>query len=116
VLFSKSYANSDGDSNKIEPLYMQYRVQAIKDILSSISIAYDEISREKLFDFIANGFRNEEQLLLSHKEILEKEYHITAKEKEFMEKYNCNIESEKIKISNEEIIISTYSGIKRYIR
>ena len=115
-LWAKAYANSDGDANKIEPLYMQYRVQAIKDILTSIEIAYDEISRQKLFNFIGNGFKDEDQLYLSDKEILEKEYHVTQKEKEFMNKYNCNIESKKVTISNKEIIIQTSNGIKRYIR
>ena len=57
-LWAKAYANSNGDDNKIEPLYMQLRVQAIKDIFTSIDITYDELSRKQLFEFIKNGFKN----------------------------------------------------------
>jgi len=57
-LWAKAYANANGDDNKIEPLYMQLRVQAIKDIFTSIDIAYDELSKKQLFEFIKNGFKN----------------------------------------------------------
>jgi hypothetical protein len=57
-LWAKAYANSEGNENRIEPLYMQYRVQAIKDTLTSLDILYDELSRQSLFEFIANGFKN----------------------------------------------------------
>ncbi len=51
-LWAKAYANSEGDENKIEPLYMQYRVQAIKDRLVALEIAYNEMSRKQLFQYI----------------------------------------------------------------
>jgi len=101
-------------SNKIEPLYMQYRVQSIKDVFSSMEILYNELSRCRLFDFIANGFKSNDivELKLSNKEILERKYSINRKEKEFMEKYGCDVESSNVIISKNEITI----GRKRYIR
>ena len=53
-LWAKAYANSDGNNAKIEPLYLQYRVQAIKDAFSMLEITYKEYTREKLFDYISN--------------------------------------------------------------
>ena len=117
-LWAKAYANSDGNDNKIEPLYMQYRVQAIKDVFSSLEIMYNELSRQKLFDFISNGFKSENiaEIQVSNKELLERKYSINKKEKEFMEKYGCNVESNNVKITLNEITITTDSGQKRYIR
>jgi len=53
-LWAKAYANSEGDKNKIEPLYMQYRVQSIKDIFTSIKIAYEELPKERISKIINN--------------------------------------------------------------
>jgi len=65
-LWAKAYANSDGNENKIKPLYMQYRVQSIKDIFTSLEIMYNELSRQKLFDFISNGFKEEKTISPIH--------------------------------------------------
>lgn len=51
-LWGKAYANSEGDNNKVEPLYMQYRVQSIKDILTAMKIEYEGLSKEKISDYI----------------------------------------------------------------
>jgi len=121
-LWAKAYANSDGNDNKIEPLYIQYRVQSIKDVFTSLEIMYNEFSRQKLFDFISSGFKDKEVINVKPKMsnrnrvILEKKYNINKNEQEFMKKYNCNVESEMVTISNSEIIIRTQNGIKRYIR
>jgi hypothetical protein len=53
-LWAKAYANSEGNENKIEPLYMQYRVQSIKDSLTSMEIAYNEMAKQELFQYIKN--------------------------------------------------------------
>jgi len=53
-LWAKAYANSEGNTNKIEPLYMQYRVQAIKDMLTSLEISYNEMSKKVLFTYLKN--------------------------------------------------------------
>ncbi len=71
-LWAKAYANSEGNIDKIEPLYVQYRVQSIKDIFISIEISYNEMSRQKLFDFIKNGFKYNE--VGNAKPTLEKKY------------------------------------------
>ena len=57
-LWAKAYANSDGDDSKIEPLYMQYRVQAIKDVFTSLDIMYTELPRSTVFDLVKNNFEN----------------------------------------------------------
>jgi hypothetical protein len=119
-LWAKAYANSDGNDNKIEPLYMQYRVQSIKDIFSSLEIMYNELSRQKLFDFISSGFKNEEIIIrkpnISNKATLEKKYNINKNEQKFMKKYNCTVESKRVNISNSEITINVNGSLKRYIR
>lgn len=53
-LWAKAYANSDGNENKIEPLYMQYRVQAIKDAFVAMEIAYNDMSKQMLLEYIKN--------------------------------------------------------------
>ena len=37
---------------------MQFRVQSIKDEFTAIDIAYDELSRKQLFEFIKNSVEN----------------------------------------------------------
>lgn len=56
-LWAKAYANSEGDSNKVEPLYMQYRVQSIKDIFTAMELAYEELSKAKIAQLIKNNER-----------------------------------------------------------
>ena len=51
-LWAKAYANSEGNENRIEPLYMQYRVQAIKDSLTAMEIAYNKMTKQDLFTYI----------------------------------------------------------------
>jgi len=58
-LWAKAYANSDGNEKGIEPLYMKYRVQSIKDAFSILQISYNEYQREQLFHFIKNKLFNE---------------------------------------------------------
>jgi len=53
-LWAKAYSDSEGDSNKIEPLYMRYRVQAIKDIFTSLQIAYDKLPKEQIAEYLKN--------------------------------------------------------------
>jgi len=40
---------------------MQYRVQSIKDDFKLLEIAYNELSKEKLWDTIKNSFGNDEE-------------------------------------------------------
>lgn len=55
-LWAKALAFSEGNDNKAKSLYMQYRVQAIKDQLSTLQIDMDDISKEELSELIKNGF------------------------------------------------------------
>jgi hypothetical protein len=58
--WAKAIAYSEGDENKAKSLYMQYRVQAIKDMLTKFNIAYNEIERESLFNKIKSLFSKPE--------------------------------------------------------
>lgn len=55
-LWAKAIALSEGNENKIKPLYMQYRVQSIKDEFTKLNIAYKEMTKEPLFRKIAAVF------------------------------------------------------------
>lgn len=58
--WAKAIAYSEGDENKAKSLYMQYRVQAIKDMLTKFNIAHNEIEREPLFNKIKSLFSKPE--------------------------------------------------------
>lgn len=55
-LWAKALAHSEGNDSKAKSLYMQYRVQAIKDQLSALDIDLGDLSKEELFKTIKNGF------------------------------------------------------------
>jgi hypothetical protein len=55
-LWAKALAHSEGSDSKAKSLYMQYRVQAIKDQLSALQIDLGDLSKEELFESIKNGF------------------------------------------------------------
>lgn len=55
-LWAKALAHSEGNDSKAKSLYMQYRVQAIKDQLSALQIDLGDLSKEELFESIKNGF------------------------------------------------------------
>ncbi|MEA2017526.1 MAG: hypothetical protein U9N59_03675 [Campylobacterota bacterium] len=53
-LWAKAMANSDGDMNKANSIYMKYRVQDIKDIFTTIKIAYEELSKNEIANYLKN--------------------------------------------------------------
>ena len=55
-LWAKAIALAEGNEKKIEPLYMQYRVQNIKDQFTKLNIAYNDIKKEVLFNKIKSIF------------------------------------------------------------
>lgn len=57
-LWAKAYANAVGDSNAVEPLYMQYRVQSIKDYLVALKIIYKNLSKSELSIYLKNNLTN----------------------------------------------------------
>lgn len=88
-LWAKAYANSNGDDNKVEPLYMQLRVQAIKDKFTALEIAYDELSRKQLFELIKNGLKNSSKNTQIDEEKLNiKQYNDTLKIEEAIKLLN----------------------------
>lgn len=68
-LWAKALAHSDGMESKAESMYMQYRVQSIKDQFDALKIAYDEMSRKRLFDYIKNGFKEPVQEIKKIEEV-----------------------------------------------
>lgn len=55
-LWAKAIALAEGNEKKIEPLYMQYRVQNIKDKFTKLNIAYNDMKKEVLFNKIKSIF------------------------------------------------------------
>lgn len=55
-LWAKAIAMAEGNEKKIEPLYMQYRVQNIKDQFTKLNIAYSDMKKEVLFNKIKSIF------------------------------------------------------------
>ncbi len=53
-LWGKALANSEGNDANAKSIYMKYRVQAIKDVFTSREIAYNELTKPKLFQYIQN--------------------------------------------------------------
>ena len=51
-LWGKALANSGGNTEKAKSMYLQYRVQAIKDAFASMQIAYNNLSKPALYRYI----------------------------------------------------------------
>ncbi len=60
-LWAKALALSEGNNDKAKSLYMQYRVQAIKDECKSSGLSLKKLSKEQLFDAIKNGFKSDKE-------------------------------------------------------
>jgi len=84
-LWGKALANSGGDSANAKSIYMQYRVQSIKDIFTSMEIAYNELSKPKLFQYIQDKIfpmTSDYTSLVLESDIAEEESYIVSKEEE----------------------------------
>ena len=84
-LWGKALANSGGDSAYAKSIYMQYRVQSIKDIFTAQKIAYNELSKSKLFQYIqdkifpiTNNYTN----LMAQTDVIETEDYSVSKTEE----------------------------------
>ena len=51
-LWGKALANSNGNEANAKSIYMKYRVLSIKDIFTAKEIAYNELTKPKLFQYI----------------------------------------------------------------
>lgn len=60
-LWAKALALSEGNNDKAKSLYMQYRVQAIKEELSRLHIDPSSLSPQRIWHIIENGITPEEQ-------------------------------------------------------
>jgi hypothetical protein len=67
-LWAKALAYAEGNDAKAKALYMQYRVQAIKDQLLTLRIDLGDLSKDELFEIIKNGFTAIPQELRNIKE------------------------------------------------
>jgi len=69
-LWGKALANSYGNKAKAKSLYIQYRVQSIKDLLVAQKIAYEELTKNKLFQSIQelNSTSNSKKTVRTHSE------------------------------------------------
>jgi len=86
-LWAKALANANGDDNKVQSIYMKYRVQSIKDAFSILEISYNDYKKDKLFQFIKYKLfdiveKKEKQTAIKQKEqtIIKKEQTIIKKE------------------------------------
>lgn len=76
-LWGKSIANSQGDDKKVQPLYMKYRVQSIKDTFAAAQITYNDLQKSTLYEYIDSlageeNNRSGEQVRKAAQEIREK--------------------------------------------
>lgn len=84
-LWAKAIAHSEGNNDKAKSLYIQYRVQSIKDEFNSFGINYTELEKDKLFSIIKSGFKITEE---TNQIKVEQEKKIKASKKLNEEKIN----------------------------
>jgi len=51
-LWAKAIAHSDGNDSKATSLYMQFRVQSIKDEFTALQMVYEEMSKSAILDYL----------------------------------------------------------------
>lgn len=57
-LLTKAVLESDGSDDKAKALYLKYRVEAIEHKIKTLKIDIRKYSKEQLFSFIKNDFKN----------------------------------------------------------
>lgn len=53
-LWAKAIAMSNGDNNKATSIYMQYRVQDIKDYFTTLKLVYKDLSKQQIKEKVNN--------------------------------------------------------------
>lgn len=96
-LWAKALAMSEGDENKATSLYMQYRVQNIKDFFVSLKIAYEELSKAQIKNQLINLVKNNE---VENNVPKPKPLDYSTK---FLEKYDCTEKSINVIVDNKII-------------
>ena len=84
-LWGKALANSSGNDANAKSIYMQYRVQSIKDVFTAQKIAYKELSKPKLFQHIQEKIfpiTNDYTDLVPKAEVIESENYLVSEEEE----------------------------------
>jgi len=84
-LWGKALANSSGNDANAKSIYMRYRVQSIKDVFTAQKIAYKELSKPKLFQYIQDKIfpiTNDYTNLIPKTEVIESENYLVSKEEE----------------------------------
>jgi hypothetical protein len=90
-LWAKAIAISEGDDNKANSLYMQYRVQSIRDYVETLNYMKEEITKTHLRRLLKNkncqlAQNDEEMIQKCRKRLISKGYKLDG------EKYNWVIE------------------------
>jgi len=84
-LWGKALANSSGNDANAKSIYMQYRVQSIKDVFTAQKIAYKELSKPKLFQHIQEKIfpiTNDYTDLVPKAEVIDSENYLVSEEEE----------------------------------
>jgi tetratricopeptide (TPR) repeat protein len=84
-LWAKAIAHSEGNNEKAKSLYMQYRVQVIKDEFKALELDYNSLKKEQIFSTIKNGFKfNEEtkKIKIQQEEKIEEEKKVAEKQQQ----------------------------------
>ena len=84
-LWAKAIAHSEGNNEKAKSLYMQYRVQAIKDEFKALKLDYNGLKKEEIFSIIKDGFElNEEteKIKIQQEEKLDEEKKVVEKQQQ----------------------------------
>lgn len=115
-LWAKAFAHSSGNEGKTSALYMQYRVQSIKDYFTSLQISYEEMPKNKILETLINTKKDENSVankkqntIYNNKSEFEKikcPHCDTSTYKSDLECHKCGVNIRKLDISK----IDTFSN------
>ena len=111
-LWAKAYAQSGGDSDAVEPLYMQYRVQSIKDFFTAMKIAYEELPKSKISKYLDNQSTQETKNIINHKKCgsCNAENENSAK---FCTKCGFSFLKQNVEVKKEKVVDETVSNLSQ---
>ena len=88
-LWAKALANSAGDNAHAKSIYMQYRVQSIKDVFTAQKIAYNELNKPSLYKYIEDKIlplgNDYSTLTKEQKQITQEDYKVSKEEEALYE-------------------------------
>ena len=88
-LWAKALANSAGNDANAKSIYMQYRVQSIKDVFTAQKIAYNELNKPSLYKYIEDKIlplgNDYSTLTKEQKQITQEDYKVSKEEEALYE-------------------------------